>query len=147
MEERGKAFSELVYRLLMIEKIASLEDVAEALGMSYHSLHARLHNKTLFSADEINGLIKTLGNADIVDFLLDGSGLMAFERQNTVSPANGDSIFKRTSHLAIETANVLEAVEIAMSDDRIDHRDAIQIQKEIVDVERALATIRHALER
>ncbi len=143
--ERGKEFSELVYRLLLIDKVAPVEDVAAILEMSYHSLHARLHNKTLFSAEEIRQLAQSLNSVEILDFFLDGTDLMVFERADAIDAKDSDSVFRRTNHLAIETANVLEAVETAMKDNRIDHRDTAMIKKEIAEAERALAAIRQAL--
>lgn len=143
---RGKEFADLVYQSLIIEKETSLEDTAEAMKLSYHSLHARIHNKTLFSADEIRALMR-FGRGDrFANYLLDGTGLIAVEHQESIGAGGPDGIFRRTNRLAIETGNVLEAVEAAMVDNKLDHRDKRAIRDEILLAEKTLVALRQSLE-
>lgn len=47
-----------------------------------------------------------------------------------------------THRILIEAADVLEAVDHAFNDKRIDHREALKIQQEIEVAERALLALR-----
>lgn len=142
---RGKDFADLIYRVLVVEKRKPLEDVAKQMGLSYHSLHARLHCKILFSVDEARRLMEILQSSDVADYLLGESGMIGVPREEEVSKSETDSLFRRTNHLAIETADVLAAVEEALKDDKLDHRDRQAIQSEIIEAERSLASLRAAL--
>lgn len=142
---RGKDFADLIYRLLVVEKRQPLEAVAEQMGLSYHSLHARVHCKILFSVDEARRILEILGSSEVADYLLGESGLIGVQREGQPETMGGDNLYRRSNHLAIETADVLAAVEEALKDDKLDHRDRMAIQDEILDAERSLATLRAAL--
>ena len=142
---RGRDFSDLAYNILINDKSVSLKEVAQEMDLSYASLHARIHNKVLFSADEIRLLIRLTPTNVLADYLLEPSGMIAVSRETVDDDDDADSIFRRFNHLAIETGNVLEAVEAAMVDNKLDHRDKVHINAKIIEAERSLASLKVSL--
>ena len=143
--ERGNDFADLIYKILVVEKQSPVQEVADKLGMSFHSLHGRIHHKILFSPEEIKQLVIILNNPEIIDYFIKATGMIAVSREEGILDDDHVSIFRRTNLLTIETANVLGAVEEAMSDNKLDHRDRKVIADEILQTERSLATLRLAL--
>lgn len=142
MLDRGRGFSRIVYQLLVVEKRLTMEQAATGVGLGYDALHARVHGRTLFSADEVAKLIAVLPDPRLVSYLLNQSRFIAIERVEQPLSDPEDEIFRATHRILIEAADVLEAVDDALKDRRIDHREALSIQKEIEIAERALVSLR-----
>lgn len=53
-----------------------------------------------------------------------------------------EQIHRGATRIVIEATDVLESVEAALRDGRIDHRDALMLRQEIEVAERALASLR-----
>lgn len=148
--ERGRDFSDIVYTLLVVEKLRSIEDVAEALGMSYAALHARLINRTCFSADEIRRLIVEIGDARLVAYFLDGSKFIPADRpHHAMDDADLDGTTDRNiktqraaTRVVIEATDVLEIVDAGLAGQHIDHRVARVALAALEETESALATLR-----
>lgn len=139
--DRGRSFAQIVYQVLVVEKVVSLEKAAVALGMGYDALYARINGRTHFTADEIAALISCVPDPRLVGYLLRHSNLVAIERVDGADDAEQE-ITRATHRILIEAADVLEAVDHALKDNRIDHREALTIQAEIEVAERALLTLR-----
>lgn len=140
--DRGRSFAQIVYQVVITEKVVPLEKAAAALGMGYDALYARINGRTHFTADEIAALIACVPDPRLVGYLLRHSNLVAVERVEGEMEDAEQEIMRATHRILIEAADVLEAVDHAFKDKRIDHRDAMIIQKEIEVAERALLTLR-----
>lgn len=140
--DRGRSFAQIVYQVVITEKVVPLEKAAAALGMGYDALYARINGRTHFTADEIAALIACVPDPRLVGYLLRHSNLVAVERVEGALDDAEQEIMRATHRILIEAADVLEAVDHAFKDKRIDHRDAMIIQKEIEVAERALLTLR-----
>ncbi|WP_377295386.1 phage regulatory CII family protein [Rhizobium sp. SG2393] len=140
--DRGRSFAQIVYQVVVVEKIVALERAAAALGMGYDALYARVNGRTHFTADEIAALIACVPDPRLVGYLLRHSNLVAVERVEDGLDDPEQEITRATHRILIEAADVLEAVDHAFKDKRIDHREALVIQQEIEVAERALLTLR-----
>lgn len=143
--ERGRAFADLVYAVLVAEKRYAIEAVAAALGLTYHTLYARIRNRIVFSADEVRRLIEAAPDPRFVAYLLRGTPYVAADRVSGTDAAEAEAIHRGATRIVIEATDVLEVVERALGDGRVDHRDALLIRTEIEIAERALASLRMRL--
>lgn len=142
--DRGAEFASLVYQIVVTEKLYSAKKVAMDMGLGYDAFHARAVNRTPFSADEIRRLIRVVPDSRLVAWLLRGTPFVGADR---VAALDGDSdpeieaIHLSATRIVLEAADVLETVEAALEDHRIDHRDALEIREQIETAEQALASL------
>lgn len=142
--DRGAEFADLAYSIIVSEKRFSAKKVAMEMGLGYDALHARLVNRTPFSAEEIRRLIRAAPDARFVAWLLRGTPFIGAERGTaltTTEDLDVEAIHMSATRIVLEAADVLESVEKALADRRIDHRDALEIRNEIEVAERALASL------
>lgn len=142
MLDRGRSFAQLAYQILVVEKARTVEQAAAAMGMRYDALYARLNGRTVFSADEIAKLVGITRDPRLVSHLLRESNFLAVERVDGPLDDPEQEIVRATHRILLEAADVLEAVDGAFQDKRLDHREARVIQREIEVAERALVTLR-----
>ncbi|WP_326493871.1 phage regulatory CII family protein [Rhizobium sp. SL86] len=142
MADRGAEFAQLIYQLLVVEKRVSVEQAARAIGMGTDALYARLNGRTVFSADEIAALLGSIPDPRPLAYLVKQSRYLAVERVSGALDDPETDIIRATHRILLEAADVLEAVDTAIHDGRIDHRDALVIQREIEVAERALVSLR-----
>jgi hypothetical protein len=150
MTDRGQEFADLAYTVIVTEKRFPLKRVALDMGFGYDALHARIVNRTPFSAEEIRRLIRAAPDPRFAAWLLRGTRFVAAERAEAdEGPRDPDveAIHLAATRIVLEAADVLEAVEVALSDQRLDHRDALEIRAEIEVAERALASLGETLRR
>lgn len=150
MTDRGREFADLAYTVVIVEKRFPLKRLALDMGLGYDALHARLTNRTAFSAEEIRKLIRAAPDPRFAGWLLRGTRFVAAERaeaEAVARDADVEAIHLAATRIVLEAADVLEVVEAALSDDRLDHRDALEIRTEIEVAERALATLGETLRR
>ena len=145
--ERGKEFSQLVYQIVIQEKAPSAEQAAAAMGFDYHAFYARVINRVVFSADEIRALLSAVPDPRLVTYLLRGTPYVAADRLEPITASDEEAIHRGATRIVIEATDILEAVEAALRDGRVDHRDAIAIRSEIEIAEHALASLRMRLRR
>eukprot|EP00873_Tetraselmis_striata_P015031 jgi/Tetstr1/435295/TSEL_024214.t1 len=107
------------------------------MGLNCHTFYNRLRNQTSFTVDEIRRLFAVVSDPRFVHFLLDGTPFMPAERQNpgeseTDGAARDEDIIQRgAERITFESADILKAAFLALSDRRIDHREAHAIKEEI----------------
>ena len=140
------AFADLVYTVLVAEKKWPLKEVAEAMGMLYATLHARLHQRVAFSPEEIRALIAAAPDIRFAAYFLEGTPFIAIDGYAEPTDDSPESVHLGATKTVLEAADVLRAVEQSLDDNHIDHREKARIGKEIAEAERALATLRHRLE-
>jgi hypothetical protein len=143
---RGQEFAELVHHVLFGGNTFSPKAIASAMGISYDTLYARARNEVMLSADEIRALISVAPDVRLVNYLLRGTNFVAADRIGADETDN-ELIHRGATRIVIEATDVLEAVERALGDARIDHRDALGIVAEIEAAERALASLRLRVKR
>lgn len=143
-KKRGEEFAGLVHQVLIIDRRYDIKKVAARCGMTYDSLYARLNNRVAFSAEEVRNLICAAPDPRFAGYLLSGSPFIAAERfdEDDLSDDPLESIRRTAMLMMIEAGEVLDAIETAIGDDRIDHREAVVIHEEIDAAERAVATVR-----
>ena len=137
MSKRGKGFADIAYTMLVVNKQYAVQDVAIGLGMTYATLHSRLINRTCFSADEIRGFIAVAPNTKLVAYLLAGTPYVAADRVSVQANIHA-TIQKSATHVVVNAAHILDAIDRALEDQRIDHREGAEILSEI---DRALRTL------
>lgn len=144
---RGSEFAALAYSVIVTEKRFSAKKVAMEMGLGYDALHARLVNRTPFSAEEIRRLIRAAPDSRLVGWLLRGTSFVGADRcsapaaTDAADSSDAEAIHRSATRIVLEAADVLESVERALADSRIDHRDALEIRQEIEIAERALASL------
>lgn len=141
-EERGAAFAALVHQVVIDERRFPAKAVAAALGLSEHVFYARTSNRVPFSAEEIRALLAAAPDPRLVAYLLRGTPYVAADRLSTDAEPVEQQIHRGATRIVIEATDVLESVEAALRDGRIDHRDAVMLRQEIEVAERALASLR-----
>ncbi|MBB3440509.1 hypothetical protein LVY75_18945 [Sinorhizobium sp. B11] len=146
MTQRGRAFADIVYTILIVEKAYPVEVVATALGMNYAAFHSRLISRTCFSAEEIQNLLEVVPDPRLASYLFEKSIFVAAERSSDwqqQQPAG--SLQRGATRVVIEATDVLEIVDAALAGGGMDHRKQRLVLKEIEDAERALASLRLSL--
>jgi len=144
MAERGREFADIAYTVLVVEKNPGIETVAAALGMTYAVLHSRLINRTCFSADEINALVRTVPDVRLVNCLLKETGFIAADRppQETADDGAPVDLQRSATRVVVDATGILELVDAALAGGGIDHRREALVYREIDATERSLATLR-----
>jgi len=146
LRTRGQDFAGLVYTMLITNKEYSIEEVARGLGMSYATLHSRLINRTCFSADEIRRLVQVAPNVRLVTYLLEPSRFIAADRVDGQPGSVPENIHRGATQVVVNAAGLLSAIDEAMADLKIDHREAADILREIEFARRTLASLKLRIE-
>ena len=142
----GGTFADLAHRILVHERGWSLQDVAEKMGMKYHTLYARLRGRVSFTPEEVRSLLAIVPDARLANFLLEGTPFIAVDRMMAQgSPGTEGDVHRGATRSVLEASDVLRAVENSLQDAKIDHQDRARIVAEINDAERALAALRARL--
>ncbi|NOD35614.1 MULTISPECIES: phage regulatory CII family protein [unclassified Ruegeria] len=139
---RGSDFASLVHRILTTETLYKSKDVAEGMGLKYDALYSRLRNRTVFSADEIKSLIRVMPDPRIVGYLLEKSCFVAADRLEDSEIDDEENLYRATNRIVLEAAEVMRAMHQALEDKHVDHKEAVQIQADIREAERALVALR-----
>lgn len=142
MPERGQDFADLVYQIVIAEKRIAAERLAAAMGLAYNAFYARIRNRVSFSADEIRSLISVMPDPRLASYLLRGTRFVPADRVEGILADDVREIHRAATRIVIEATDVLETVEVALTDGRLDHRDAMLVRRDIEIAERALATLR-----
>ncbi|WP_171136497.1 phage regulatory CII family protein [Ruegeria sp. HKCCC1038] len=139
---RGEEFASLVHRILTTESRYNSKDVAAQIGLEYDAFYARMRNRTVFSANEIKELIRAMPDARLVAYLLEETRFVAADRIENEDCDEEEHLYRATNRIVLEAAEVMRAMHQALSDQRVDHQEALQILSEIDEAERALVSLR-----
>jgi len=147
-------FSDLVYRILVSEKVVSMKEAAADMDMNYDTLYARVHKRVRFGPEEVRQLIRVIKDPRLAEFVLEGTPFIAAERsihedkpedKPEDKAATNAAVHDSASVTTIEAAHILEEVMRSLSDHILDHGEKIRISEEITETERALATLKARL--
>jgi hypothetical protein len=140
------AFAQLLYQLLIVEKIKTVGEVAAALDLKEQALYSRLYGRVRFSAEEGRDLLRLLGDVRIADFFLTGSPYVAVERAAAPESPESGEVRTRATSTMFDVTDLMREVEVALSDDgRIDHREKARIEKRLFEAERSLSALRQCI--
>jgi hypothetical protein len=89
--ETHDGFAALVNRFLLADQQIRPRDLADALGLSYHALHARLSGRASFIPLELKRLFQHYPDPRIADYLLAGTQYIAIPRPASSEPLPGYS--------------------------------------------------------
>ncbi|MGF1456683.1 MAG: phage regulatory CII family protein [Alphaproteobacteria bacterium] len=145
MSDQGKDFATLLYKLLIVEEVKSVKQVAAALGMKEQSLYSRLYGRVRFSVEETRDILRIIEDVRVADFMLSGSPFVAVSRsENAESDAEG--VRNQASSTLFDVTDLMREVEVSLSDDgRIDHREKIKIEERLQEAERSLTALRKTI--
>ncbi|NOD62113.1 MULTISPECIES: phage regulatory CII family protein [unclassified Ruegeria] len=139
---RGADFASLVHRILTTDTKYSSKNIAAQMGMKYDAFYSRLRNRTLFSADEIQDLIRVMPDVRLVAYLLEETRFVAADRVSTEGDVEEEHLYRATNRIVLEASEVMRAMHQALADHTVDHQEAIKIRLEIEEAERALVALR-----
>ncbi len=152
--DRGEAYAQLVKRILG-ETRDGIQRAAAGFGVKYDTFYSRLaRGRVVFSADEIGRLIKITQRRELVDYLLADTGFLAVKRFSSNGTDNQGSSQSYTTHDQIQqgaksniyvATEILQEVDKALADQKIDHRDKARILEDVHKAEVALASLREHL--
>ncbi len=145
MSDQGKDFATLLYKLLIVEEVKSVKQVAAALGMKEQSLYSRLYGRVRFSVEETRDILRIIDDVRVADFMLDGSAFVAVSRTDD-DDVNGEGVRNQASSTLFDVTDLMREVEVSLSDDgRIDHREKIKIEERLLEAERSLTALRKTI--
>jgi hypothetical protein len=136
-----ETFAAAVHRVLISEKRFSVRTVAEGIRIRPEALYNRLYERTPFQVEEVRRLLAAAPSPDLATCLLEFSPFFPAERANSPA-ADGEAIHQGATRTVLEAADVLRAVQDALIDGRIDHRERPIILKQIEEAERAIASLK-----
>lgn len=146
MVDASKEFASLLYRLLIVEEIMTVKQVAGSLDMKEQSLYSRLYGRVRFSVEEARRILCILSDVRVADHLLEGSPFVAVKRAPEQEDGSGNVRVQASSTL-FDVTDLMREVETSLSDDgRIDHREKIKIEERLLEAERSLTALRKAIQ-
>ena len=146
-QDRGIQFAELVRRAISRSKRHNHTSVAKGMQMPYQSFYNRVQGITPFSANEIRRLIAVIPDPSLVSYLLQGTPYVAAERLDAEPSSEEEALLQAVHRVIYEASDVLSAVDEALKDKRIDHRDTAVIIEQVEDAERSLISLREYFTR
>ncbi len=145
MADNEKEFATLLYKLLIVEEVQSVKQVAAALEMKEQSLYSRLYGRVRFSVEEARRILQILGDVRIADFMLDSSIFVAVSRSEG-GDDRSEGVRTQASSTLFDVTDLMREVEASLSDDgRIDHREKVKIKERLLEAERSLTALRETI--
>ncbi|WP_374763748.1 phage regulatory CII family protein [Yunchengibacter salinarum] len=141
----GFEFAAYVHRLLTGGDGMRITDVAEATGLSYDVLYSRLSQRVHFRPAEIRRLFLAMKDPRLLDYFVEDSEHMIVRRMDAGCPV--ETVQEGTLQGTIRMGDIARAIQKALEDQRIDHRDKAAILTEVKEAEEALASLRAYLEQ
>ncbi len=132
-------FAALVNRLLLTDDRIRPRDLADALGLSYHTLHARLSGRSSFTAVELKRLFQYYPDPRIADYLLAGTPYIAIPRPALTEPVPGYSPM-RAGLLSLREIIKLLSELLRAADVRV-HEVSAAVNRGVDEALRRLATM------
>ncbi len=114
--------------------------------MDCHQFYNRLCGRAGFTVAEVQRLLGVFPAQALVDHLLASTPYIAIPRDDPAGKDSGETLLLDAARAVTEAAAILRAVDESLQDERLCHHDRRRVREEVVDAERALATLRHHLE-
>lgn len=139
------AFALIAYQVLVVEKRASVAEIAARMGISYAALHSRLIGRARFRPDEIRQLVSLVPDQRLVQYFIADSRFILAER---IAPdvTDTDGIRTAVAKAMREATDVLmiviRSLEAGMA---LGPRDRAAILKEVREAESAMASLHIAV--
>ena len=89
--EPADGFAHRVSQVLLTGKGVALRDLADALGLRYHALHARVTGRVAFTPNEIRRLLQQYPEPGLADYLLARTPYIAMPRPVPTDPQPVDT--------------------------------------------------------
>lgn len=138
-------FATTLHHALVVERTRPLADVARAAGFTYPALYARISGRVPFTLEEARRVLCEVPDIRLVDALLSGTRFAAFER----APLTGGVSRRGSVALALlamrQVAEIASELSTHAEAGMIDQSAQDRLDTRLLEAERALALIRHAL--
>lgn len=138
-------FFEIARRILIVEKVRPLRDVAHDMGMEYATLYSRVTGRSPFKPEEMTALIRHVPDIRLVDSLLNGTDFIAVDR----IPENGWGNASEAMSAALKSTQQLIEVLLQLHFSKIDGAAPVaarhDIEAHVIEAERSLARLKLAL--
>ena len=142
---RPDGFAQLIYQMLVVEKLAPVGQVADALRLTPSALYGRMHGRSRFRLEEVRALIVLLDDQRLLRWFCDDSRYVVARRP--AGDAAGQAVLPATVDALHGAIDLMKIVVSALEDGpRLDHRDRAAILKEVKEAETAIANLRAAVE-
>lgn len=138
-------FANTLHRLLVVDRIRPLRDVATASGFSYPALYARMTGRVPFSADEIRRVLLEVPDIRLVDALLSGTCFAGFVRAPLSGGSSKRGAVGTAMHAMQQVARIAGEVAALVEDDALDAEAQDRLGQQILEAERSLAILRQSL--
>lgn len=138
-------FANTLHRLLVVDRVRPLRDVAKASGFSYPALYARMTGRVPFSADEIRRVLLEVPDIRLVDALLSGTCFAGFVRAPLAGGLAKRGAVGTAMHAMQQVARIAGDVAALVEDDALDAEALERLGQQILEAERSLAILRQAL--
>ena len=138
-------FAVLLRRLLVIERVRPVREVATALGMTYSSFHARLHGRVAFRPEEITRVLRIVPDMRLLDCLLLDTGFLAVARPENAEMVDMRLAVGMTVRSAEAVLATLRTLHEALFTADLGRSWRGEVEQQILEAQRGLATLSLAL--
>jgi hypothetical protein len=117
MKPPASEFSQLVHKIVIVERRGILRDLATTLGLTYGAFYNRLIGRAEFNPREINLLLRELADPRLATYLMSGTGFFAIHSNNPSLYVidNLDDLIKAVT-FALETLTKLSTQSLPKGD-------------------------------
>ena len=138
-------FAQLVYQLLVVEKVRDLDEVARDMGLKYATLHARLNRRVHFRPAEIRALLGAAPDARLALYFLENTCFVPAQR--APPDADAQDALAHTHRSLFRIVDVLRMLRDSLADGRLDHREKLALIDEIERAEVELASLKAVVDK
>jgi hypothetical protein len=140
-------FAALLRRMLVIERVRSVHEVAAALGMSYSTFYARLHGRVPFRPEEITRVLRIVPDMRLLDCLLLDTGFLAVARPEKAEFVEMREAVGMTIRSAEAILATLRIINEALFTAEFGQSFRSEVEQKILEAQRGLAALGLALPR
>ena len=138
--DRPEAFGALVRHVLVGQNGAEIRDIADALAMSYHALHARLSGRSSFSPEELRRLFRLYPEPRIGDYLLAETPYITIRQPAVTDPYPAYTPLRAGLQALHEVIALLQ--NLLQAADRHEVEDHVTVRSGVEEALRQLAALR-----
>ena len=135
-------FDDLLRRILIVEKLLPLTDVAAALGTTAHGFCRRLRNGGRFGPDEVATLLRVVADERLPQWLFAGSGLLLVRHQAPPPDRGNMTLRQRTVSCAGEAISAICELADTLEASMLEGQQRTAIEEHLDRVHSGLLSIR-----